>query len=265
MKLTTCLALCAALWAHGNVLAQNSWWSTSIWKNPERGTFWYPPARADQEPVEPPKPDVPPSTQRSEPPEVADFKALQEKLIQLRMVYMMSPTPDNVKAYIQLQEAVMARSASAADTWRRVIWDNPDLQYQGRPTNQTGLGSWDQQYGKTVRSSLASLASTHGVYFFFRSDCPYCHAMAPTLKQFEQTHGIKVIAVSLDGKGIAQFPNAITDKGQAQQLGVQSVPSFFLAAPARKSVLPLGTGVVSLSDLEDRIYTQAFTRPGDKF
>ena len=196
---------------------------------------------------------------------MAEFKALQERLSQLRMVYLMSPTPENVKAYIELQEKVFARSALATDVWRRVLWASPELQYQGRPTNQTGLVAYDQQYGRNVRSGLSGLAQTHGLYFFFRSDCPFCHAMAPTLKAIEQSYGIKIIAISLDGKGIAEFPKAILDNGQAQALGVRSVPAYFLASPSSKTVMPLGTGVVSLGDLEDRIYTQAYTRPGDKF
>jgi len=28
--------------------------------------------------------------------------------------------------------------------------------------------------------------------FFFRGDCPYCHAFAPTLEAFQARHGIRI-------------------------------------------------------------------------
>ncbi len=250
---------------------KTSWWNRSIWSNPERGTLWYPLPSQDQDSEDPTPQQTKPQAAQAEkttpakPPEVAEFKKLQEQLSDARMVYFMSPTPENVKAYIELQEKVFAQSAVTADVWRRVLWADPQLQYQGRPTNQTGVTMYDQRYTQNVRDGLSGLAQTHGVYFFFRSDCPYCHAMAPTIHAIEKLHGIKVIAVSLDGKGIKEFPDAIIDNGQASRLGVKTVPSYFLAAPSLQTVLPLGSGVVSLGELEERIYTQAYTRPGDKF
>ncbi|NJM44656.1 MAG: conjugal transfer protein TraF [Brachymonas sp.] len=155
-----------------------------------------------------------------------------------------------------------------ADVWRRTLWNNPELDYSqrgGRPTGAVAVNSFDKQYQGTMRSSIAALSQTHGVYFFFRGDCPYCHAMAPTLKMLEQQHGLKIIAISMDGGSLPQFPRAVKDAGQSQQIGVKSVPSFFLVKPSDRSIYPLGTGVISYTDLEDRIYTQGFTQPGSKF
>jgi len=242
-----------------------AWWGRSIWRNPERGSLWYPPARAVlEEPTDPAKPEAK-ATPKPKPTEVQQMAAIKERLTELREVAIINPTHENVRAYIAFQEENAQRASVFADTWRRVLWETPDLQYQFRPTNATGLQAYDTQYGQTLRGSLAGLANTHGLYFFFRSDCPYCHAMAPTLKLLEQQHGIKIVAISLDGKGISQFPGAVADAGQAARLGVKSVPAFYLAAPSQRTVMPLGTGVLSLNDLEDRIYTQAFTKPGEKF
>jgi conjugal transfer pilus assembly protein TraF len=199
------------------------------------------------------------------PPELEAFEEVQRRLDEARRISIMNPTEANIQAYIELQNAHMQRASVFADQWQRVLWANSDLKYDGRPTNATGIASFDNNYTQQVKESLAKLSTSHGLYFFFRSDCPFCHSMAPTLRLFEQTHGIRVIAISLDGGTLPHFPNAITDKGQAQSLGVKSVPAFYLASPQQKTVYPLGTGVLSLSTLADRIYTQAFTLPGTKF
>lgn len=258
-------AMVAALFLGGTVaLAQDApWWSNSIWQNPERGSVWYPPAKVA--PQDEPSAADADSSVAAKPAELDQFEQIQKRLGELRNIAIVNPTEDNLKAYIAFQEEQMQRASVFADQWRRTLWSNPDLKYEGRPVNATGIASFDTGYGQQVRTSLSQLANTHGLYFFFRSDCPFCHSMAPTLKLLEQSHGIRIVAISLDGGTLPQFPNAITDKGQALALGVRSVPSYFLASPRTGSVYPLGTGVLSLGTIEDRIYTQAFTQPGSKF
>lgn len=243
------------------------WWSRSIWDNPERGTVWYPPHRAET-PVEPqvsPESQAPQAKPDDRAPEIIEFERIQKRLGELRQIAIITPTQENIRAYIEFQEAQMQRASVFADQWRRTLWANPELAYDGRPVNSTGINSFDAAYGQRVKGSLNQIANTHGLYFFFRSDCPYCHAMAPTLELLQRTHGIRIIAISMDGGSLPQFPNALPNRGQAEQLGVRSVPSYFIAEPSKRSVLPLGSGVMSLSALEDRIYTQAFTQAGSKF
>lgn len=260
--------LCALMLVVGQTMAsaqEGHWWSLSIWQNPERGNVWYPPLRADPAP---PLEETPESPEKADPPKAAEldeFERIQKRLGELRNIAIISPTEENLKAYIAFQEQQMQRASVFADQWRRTLWANPDLKYEGRPVNAAGIASFDASQANQVRQSIGSVAATHGLYFFFRSDCPYCHAMAPTLRLLEQTHGIRVIAISLDGGTLPQFPQAISDKGQAAALGVRAVPSFYLASPKQRTVHPLGTGVLSLAALEERIFTQAFSQPGEKF
>jgi conjugal transfer pilus assembly protein TraF len=241
-----------------------SWWGRSIWSNPQRSELWYPPAQQPQaKTTETPK--AAQQQMQEVPGEVTLMAEIKAKLEELRTVAIIHPTPDNVKNYVRFQEEQAQRASVFADAWRRALWESPELLYQGRPTNAAGVQSFDAAYNTKVRGSIAELSATHGVYFFFRSDCPYCHAMVPTINALQAQFGIHVIAVSLDGKAIRGLDHVIDDAGQAQMLGVASVPAFYLADLHSKSVQALGTGVMSLTDLEDRIYTQAFTAVGAKF
>jgi conjugal transfer pilus assembly protein TraF len=65
------------------------------------------------------------------------------------------------------------------------------------------------------------------LFFFYRSDCPYCHAFAPTLAAFQARHGIQVVAISVDGGPLPGFPNARPDNGIATTLKVSQVPAVF--------------------------------------
>lgn len=62
--------------------------------------------------------------------------------------------------------------------------------------------------------------------FFYSSDCEYCHEMADILVRIREKHGVKVVANSLDGKAIEQFPNALSDNNVTRKFKIVSIPSL---------------------------------------
>ena len=104
-----------------------------------------------------------------------------------------------------------------------------------------------------VAPAIGELGKDHVLFFFYRSDCPYCHAFAPTLEAFQVRHGIQVVAISVDGGPITGFPNARPDNGIATALKVSQVPAVFLAQPFTGKITPIGFGVLSESQMLERI------------
>jgi len=95
----------------------------------------------------------------------------------------------------------------------------------------------------------------------FRSDCPFCHRFAPILKRFEQDFGMKVLAVSLDGGILPEYPDARADNGIAARLNASSVPALYLTVPATREIQPVGFGLMSGSDLLERIAALGRDKP----
>jgi conjugal transfer pilus assembly protein TraF len=109
--------------------------------------------------------------------------------------------------------------------------------------------------GRTVSErSIAELGRDHVLLFFFRSDCPYCHAFAPTLEAWPRSraHGIRVEAVSVDGGALPGSGRARRDNGIATALQVTQVPAVYLAQPFTGRITPIGFGVLSESQLLER-------------
>ena len=79
------------------------------------------------------------------------------------------------------------------------------------------------------------------------------NAFAPTLAAFQARHGIQVVAVSMDGGPMPGFPEARPDNGIATTLKVTQVPAIFLAQPFTGRITPIGFGVLSESQLLERI------------
>jgi conjugal transfer pilus assembly protein TraF len=105
----------------------------------------------------------------------------------------------------------VVRAHPPSPTWRSASHGpRPELDptLQGRPVNAKALEVFDQLQTAQRSQSISALGRDHVLFFFFRSDCPYCHAFAPTLEAFQARHGIQVVAISVDGGPMPGFPDA---------------------------------------------------------
>lgn len=231
------------------------------WSDGWRGWHFYedPPAEEPLRAIRPAPATPPRSSTPPRPPELVEFERLQKTLEDLRNIAIMRPTETNVRRYMELEMQVVNRASYFADVAQRVAWATPELDptLQGRPVNAQALEVFDQQQRSDRSTSVETLGRDHVLFFFYRSDCPYCHAFAPTLQAFEARHGIQVVAVSVDGGPMPGFPKARPDNGIATTLQVTQVPAVFLAQPFTGKITPIGFGVLSESQLLERIATVA--------
>ena len=234
--------------------------ATRFWSDTWRGWHFYedPALEQDQKPALPVPAKSIPSSSLAVPakaPELVEFERLQKTLEDTRNIAIMRPTEANVRRYMELESQVVARASYFADVAQRVAWATPELDptLQGRPVNAKALEVFEQTELVDRSRAIADLGQNHVLFFFYRSDCPYCHAFAPTLEAFQARHGIQVVAISVDGGPMPGFPNARQDNGIATTLKVNQVPAVFLAQPFTGKITPIGFGVLSESQLLERI------------
>jgi conjugal transfer pilus assembly protein TraF len=228
------------------------------WSDTWRGWHFY--EEPEPEPIERPASlsKTPPASATpsfTKPPEIIEFERLQKSLEQRRHIAIMRPTEANVRRYMELEAQVVARASTFADMAQRIAWATPELDpsLQGRPVNAKALEVFDQLQMARRSESVAALGRDHVLLFFFRGDCPYCHAFAPTLEAFQARHGIRVVAISVDGGSMPGFPDARRDNGIATTLQVAQVPAVYLAQPFTGRITPIGFGVLSEAQLVERI------------
>jgi conjugal transfer pilus assembly protein TraF len=237
------------------------------------GWFWYrePPLPVPVEPptsAEPPRAPIEPKpSEPSEPvaevspgPTPLSAHWFRENLDTYRDRAIDDPSPENVAVYLHLQRIAMDKSSRFSRVSERVVQGDPVLdEITRRPTANFGANLADKQASAAGDALLERLAGETALWFFFRSDCPYCDAQAPLLEALAQRYGFAVLAVSLDGAGLADrtFPAFDIDRGQAEALGVISTPAMFLARPDQGAVAPIAQGLLSLAQLRDRIVLAA--------
>ncbi|KAK0039472.1 conjugal transfer protein TraF [Biomphalaria pfeifferi] len=206
----------------------------------------------DPEEVQPPAPSKPspqPKPGKSKeskgeqrPPELLEFEELQKRLEDLRKIAIIRPTEPNVRRYMELEARVVRQASYFSDVAQRVAWATPnlDMTLEGRPVNARAIEVFDREQSQSRAQSLSDLSKTHVLFFFFRSDCPYCHAFAPTLEAFQAKFGIQIVPISVDGQGLPTFPNFRRDNGIARTLQVTQVPAVYLAEPFSGKITPIG-------------------------
>lgn len=235
--------------------------TVSYWTDSRRGWHFY-----EEPPTESIAPLPVPATPKAAPPppaEIVAFKRLQKTLEEYRQIAIIHPTEANVRRYMALEAKIVGQASVFADVAQRVAWASPSLDptLQGRPVNAKALDVFEQDQLQQRSRAVAALGRDHVLFFFFRSDCPYCHAFAPTLRAFEARHGLQVVPISLDGGALPDFAQPRHDNGIARTLHVTQVPAVFLAQPFAGRITPIGFGMLSEAQLLERITVVSTTAP----
>ena len=156
--------------------------------------------------------------------------------------------------YITLQNQLSAQSTRFAEQWQKVLLLSPELNYNlVHPTNQLATHIYADEHRKKEEEAIAALSKQSGLFFFYRSTCPYCQRFAPIVKAFSSTYHLTVIPVTTDGISLPEFPHSYPDRGQAKVFQVKVEPSLFAVNPYTHKAYPIAYGLISESELRQRI------------
>lgn len=192
-----------------------------------------------------------PSTQATPTEQVQAYKKKLELLLHKAI---MQPSYQNIKAYQLMQKDLMDRSQHFANVWMQVVYQNPELDNTVKfPVNQKARHIYLDNQQSKIENSIYKLRNQYGLFFFFSSKCRYCHQFAPIVARFAKHYDWRVIPISLDGKGVAEFPEFMPDNGLAAKWNVTALPSLFAVNPETSHILPVAFGLTSIQQMETRI------------
>lgn len=220
----------------------------TFYQDHARGWHWY-----ESLPV---PEDQPPEEQQTKKPltPAEKLKAYREEMENRLAQAWINPTPQNVSRYQEMQKDMMNRSQNFSETWMRNVYTDAGLDHTlVAPVNQKAVHVYLDQQKEEKKHLIQSLSQTHGLFFFYASNCPYCHQFAPIVKMFAEMYGWEVLAISLDGGALEQFPNALPNNGLAQQWNVTSLPSLFAVNPETEEIIQVAQGMTSIDEMENRI------------
>lgn len=229
----------------------------------EEGWFWREliPAPSAPEPLPPPEVVMPEVLETAlptaEPPGPRPFSPawMREKLPEYRDRALEDPSPENVRAYFYLQRYAMDVAQRFALVAQKVVLADPGLdENTRRPISTYGGHVFDEVARENMTRIASKIASMAGVWYFYRSDCPYCRAQNPVLERLQRRIGLAVLPIALDGRAMPEgaFSRFVSNRGHAQQLGVTQTPTLYLVRKPNEFVL-LSEGLVTDDGLLERI------------
>lgn len=184
---------------------------------------------------------------------------MQKELEDKKIRAVVDPTPEHIEEYMAYQNKMLDQSSEFTDVWRRVVWGSPELDYSLKvPTNTMAKHRWIDEKNENISKVLKNLNERYGLFFIYRSDCPYCHKYSPVIRSFGEAYDIDIVPITIDDKFIEGWENStITDLSAVKRMGIEitKVPATILYDNKEKKVIPVGFGILSKSDLEKRIYT----------
>ena len=202
-------------------------------------------------------PEVQEDASEPAPSATSQLDAITANLRELKAKAILEPTPANVTAYIRFQRAQLDRASLFSDVWQRAIWQDPDLDYTlQRPVSTHGKRHWQDSRNAERNTVMAQLSERYGLFYFFAQSCGACEVMSPIVQSVASTWHITVRAISTDGGPSRHFPNYTVETNQRSRMGLEPkvTPAVVLWDAAKGQPIPIGYGVMSADELQDRIY-----------
>ena len=230
------------------------------------GWHFYCDRAAPVKPVEPSEAEtvLPPAG----PSATEEIARMRHELEESRATAILEPTPENVAAYLYLQQVSLQRASTFSDVFRRVVWSTPQLDYTlTRPAGALAKQLWSDDRLAAQQEVLANLGERYGLIYLGDSHCAGCRVFGPLLRAFALRHGLDVLAVSMTGEALEGWPEAVPDNGRAAQLGLVGapVPAVVLFDTETGEVLPVAFGVVAEDQLAERIYALTALEVGNDY
>jgi len=155
------------------------------------------------------------------PPEIVELEAYQKALDEAGRIASWKPTSENVERYMRLQRVSMDKSGLFSDLWRRVVWNNPDLDYTiQRPTGSVAKNEFDSERQSDRDLFLRSVSAEIGVFYVYSGVCGPCRVASPIIKAFSDRYGVPVKVISTDGAPNPVFGATLPDRGQLKAWGI---------------------------------------------
>lgn len=183
--------------------------------------------------------------------------AITGELRELKARAILYPTPENVTAYIRFQRAQLDRASLFSDVWQRAIWQDPELDYTlERPVGALAKKQWQDARAADRDAVMARLSERYGLFYFFAQTCGACEVMSPIVRSVADRWHLTVRAISTDGGPSRHFPDYKVESGQRPRMGLEPgiTPALVLWDSVAKRPIPIGYGVLSADELQDRIY-----------
>ena len=170
-----------------------------------------------------------------------DFQAL---LTDFQKKAVWRPTPENVEEYYYVQDIARRKALAFTNVAGYVMQKDPELSLsKDYPTVIPGQNALVRSREKEVKERIMRAKGDYGLLFFYSPTCEYCVEQEKIMGFFEEQYGWEIKRIDFT-----------REKGLADMFGVTIVPTILLVYRDSTEAIPVSAGVISMSEMEDKIY-----------
>lgn len=228
--------------------------NTPFYQDKERGWFWHESLEEEQARLEKE------AQSQQAPEETIELSTqwVKEALPKLMEKAINDPSDANLANYAYAQRLMLDQASRFSSRMNEFMLLESQLDESNRrPTAGFALNAFNEERNIVVGQAIAEIKkNSRGLFFFYASDCSFCHRMIPVLNEFQKRHKIEILAISLDGGVIPGMENfqvvADVEMEVANRFNVSITPTIHLVMPNNEAEQVL-VGLKPLPELEDKL------------
>ena len=188
---------------------------------------------------------------------ISQLENIKKQLEALLAEAILNPTHENVAAYMEAQKQWLNQSAAFSGEWQKILLARPELDPTATTFATTYYGRLLQksleQEGKT--KSIHKISKEFGLVFFYEGDKKESQAFSKVVKALSQKYQWTVVAISMDGVSLVEFPSEHNTE-LAAKFGIEIYPALLAFEPNSQKMIPIAFGLKSLDQVEHNVYMQ---------
>ena len=228
-----------------------------------KGFYWYDRVKEDVKEElkekEPPAPITPPVETKKPEKVVINSEWLKVNLPKLQAAAQDNPTDENLANYYYAQRLMLDIGSRFSERTKEFFMNEPVLnEALRRPTMASSLIVNKDKIRSAKEEVVRKMNDKYGVFFFYRSDCPYCHNQSHSMYLMQKNLGLDVLGVSLDGRKLLAKnsdkykhrydPNNVL----AKKYNITITPTTMLVNYQTGEAYPISYGQASYTGLVDK-------------
>lgn len=251
-----CLVICCTqAWAG----TAESTAGNRFYDDPKHGWFWYedPPPELEEQP-EHPEIETDGKKAVATPRKVPSLDAytidelwtmhpdeFQGLLNDLQKKAVQTPTEQNILEYLTMQDVARRKALAYTNAVQYVTQKHTGLFNinQVYPVAGPGVSARVQLQLDEISGTINGARDDHALIIFTSPGCPYCVKQGQILTYFAERYGwqIKTVDISRQTQAAARF-------------NITTTPTLLLIKRGKDEYMPVATGVITLSELERKLY-----------
>jgi len=155
-----------------------------------------------------------------------------------------SPTKENVREHLYMKDLARRKAVAYTSSYLLALQENPDLSLERDMPSAPSAKTIQYKETETERRNKILISrDDFAIIYFSAAGCPYCVEQDKILGYFRGRNNWTIKKIDRE-----QYPDL------AAKFNVTMAPTLLLIRKGRDDFMPITSGIISLTELEDRVF-----------